>query len=259
MSYPEVISYLESFINYEKIPSYPYKESLKLERISGFLEIIGNPQLTLKYLHIAGTKGKGSTCAFLTYILRQAGYKAGLYTSPHLSDFRERIRILVPGPNKASDFEGMVSKERLASIAERLKPAIDSYNKNSAYGPLTFFEVYTAIALVYFEEQNVDFAVLETGLGGRLDATNVVNSLICAITPISYEHADKLGSTLREIAAEKAGIIKSKSSIIVTALQEEEAMRVIEDKCRETGSKLLKIGEDITYLGTNNRFIKTRD
>src|SRR3989338_6957798 len=94
MSYPEVISYLESFINYEKVPTYPYNESLKLERIRGFLDLIGNPQNSFKCLHIAGTKGKGSTCAFLTYILREAGYRVGLYTSPNLSDFRERIRVL---------------------------------------------------------------------------------------------------------------------------------------------------------------------
>ncbi len=94
MTYPETVQYLESFINYEKIPVYPYRESLKLERVKNFLATINNPQDSLKCLHIAGTKGKGSTCAFVAYILRQAGYKVGLYTSPHLSDFRERIRIL---------------------------------------------------------------------------------------------------------------------------------------------------------------------
>lgn len=254
MSYPEVISYLESFINYEKIPSYPYKETLKLERTNGFLKTIGNPQRSLKCLHIAGTKGKGSTCAFISYILRQAGYKTGLYTSPHLSDFRERIRVLIPGEYEKCDFEGMIPRMSLGDLTQRLKPAIDAYNKNSTYGPLSFFEVYTAIALTYFKDKKTDFVVLETGLGGRLDATNAVNPLVCVITPISYEHTDKLGSTLREIAAEKAGIIKSKDAVVITARQQEEAMLVIEDKCSEVGAKLLKAGEDITYVGSNNSF-----
>jgi dihydrofolate synthase/folylpolyglutamate synthase len=262
MAYPEVIQYLESFINYEKLPAYPYKESLKLERIKEFLATIGNPQNNLKCIHVAGTKGKGSTCAFIAYILRQAGFKIGLYTSPHLSDFRERIRILSPLAQKdRSEFEGMISKKELASLSFKLKPAIEKYSKNSEYGPLSFFEVYTALAFVYFKEQKVDFAVLETGLGGRLDATNVINPLVCAVTPISYEHTQKLGNTLREIAQEKAGIIKNGrllsahfASIAVTAPQEEEAMEVIRNKCKKVGVKLYEIGKDIAYRKINNSF-----
>lgn len=255
MTYQEAIRYLESFINYEKIPAYPYKESLKLERIRDFLKVIGVPQGSLKCIHIAGSKGKGSTCAFVTYILRQAGYKTGLYTSPHLSDFRERIRILRPaaGKHKAkSDFEGLISRNELAKLVEKLKPAIDKYNKDSRFGALSFFEVYTALALVYFNEQKVDFAVLETGLGGRLDATNVVEPLVCAITPISYEHTQKLGNTLREIAGEKAGIIKR--SPVISAPQQEEAAEVIRNKCRELKVKLYEVGKDISYNKTKECF-----
>ncbi|MBI4972783.1 MAG: bifunctional folylpolyglutamate synthase/dihydrofolate synthase, partial [Candidatus Omnitrophica bacterium] len=225
MTYPETIKYLESFINYEKIPAFPYKESLKLERISGFLTALNNPQDDLKSIHTAGTKGKGSTCAFLTYILRQAGYKVGLYTSPHLSDFRERIRILRPNTKHQiprTEFEGMISQNELTALTERLKPTIENYNRNSKYGPLSFFEVYTALAFIYFKEKKVDFAVLETGLGGRLDATNVVEPLVCASTPISLEHTQKLGNTLREIAAEKAGIIKGHQVIVISAPQKKE-------------------------------------
>lgn len=255
MTYQEAIRYLGSFINYEKIPAYPYKESLKLERIRDFLKAIGAPQESLKCIHIAGSKGKGSTCAFVTYILRQAGYKTGLYTSPHLSDFRERIRILRPaaGKRKAkSDFEGLISRNELAKLAEKLKPAIDQYNKDSRFGALSFFEVYTALALVYFNEQKVDFAVLETGLGGRLDATNVADPLVCAITPISYEHTQKLGNTLREIAAEKAGIIKR--SPVISAPQQEEAAEVIRNRCREMKVKLYEVGKDISYNKTKEGF-----
>jgi dihydrofolate synthase/folylpolyglutamate synthase len=264
MAYQETIQYLESFINYEKIPTYHYKESLKLERIKEFLDSIDNPQNRLKCLHIAGTKGKGSTCAFLTYILREAGFRVGLYTSPHLSDFRERIRILTPISDKrrpTGDFEGMIPENQLSILVGKLKPAIEEYNRISKYGKLSFFEVYTALAFVYFKEQKVDFAVLETGLGGRLDATNVVNPLVCAITPISYEHTQKLGNTLREIAAEKAGIIKIQNSkfkiqnlTVISAPQEKEAESVIRNKCKETGAKIYEVAKDIIYRKTKSAF-----
>jgi len=273
MTYPEIIKYLASFINYEKIPAYPYKESLKLERIKDFLDIIGNPQGFLRCIHIAGTKGKGSTCAFITYILKHAGYKVGLYTSPHLSDFRERIRILnpkslpvrqagkIPNPKSTEDFEGMISKYELTELTSRLKPFIEKYNESSKYGPLSFFEVYTSLAFVYFKERKVDFAVLETGLGGRLDATNVVNPYVCAITSLSYEHTQKLGNSLREIATEKAGIIKvqnrkprNQKLVVISAPQEKEAMGVIRNKCKEVGAILYEAAEDITFQKINNGF-----
>jgi dihydrofolate synthase/folylpolyglutamate synthase len=247
MAYQKAIQYLESFINYEKIASYPYRESCKLERIKDFLAAIGDPQEALRCIHVAGTKGKGSTCAFISYILREAGFRVGLYTSPHLSDFRERIRILERQNTSTSNpFEGMITKRGLTAIVDRLKPAIDKYNKISKYGPLSFFEVYTALAFVYFKEQQTDFVVLETGLGGRLDATNTVNALVSVITPISYEHTDKLGSTLAEIAGEKAGIIKGDQgirgsgdqAIVISAPQEEEARDVIRNRCKEAGATL---------------------
>jgi len=268
MTYPEVIQYLESFINYEKVPAWSYKESLKLECIRGLLARIDNPQDSFKCIHIAGSKGKGSTCAFLTYILREAGYRVGLYTSPHLSDFRERIRILecqsvkVSKCQRENDFEGMISQDELSQLVDQLKPEIEKCNKNSKYGPLSFFEVYTALAFVYFKKQKVDFAVLETGLGGRLDATNVVSPLVCAITPISYEHTQKLGNILREIATEKAGIIKkcqsvkvSKcQSIVISAPQEKEVMEVIRNKCKEVGTRLYAVNKDIFYEKTAKGF-----
>jgi dihydrofolate synthase/folylpolyglutamate synthase len=261
MTFAQAIRYLERLTNYEEIPAcpagrpaWPYREELQLERVRGFLSRIYNPQDKLRCIHIAGSKGKGSTSAFIAYILRAAGYKVGLYTSPHLKDFRERIRVLNPKSlpvrqageirnPKPADFEGMISRRALANLVARLKPAIDRFNTTSIYGPLTFFEVYTALAFVYFKEQKVDFAVLETGLGGRLDATNTVQSLVCAITPISYEHTDKLGHTLKKIAAEKAGIIKGKNSIVLSAPQKQEAEKVIRERCCFTGAKLVQIGQ----------------
>jgi len=267
MAYPEIIRYLESFVNYEKKTDYPYRESLKLERVKDFLRIIGDPQDELRCIHIAGTKGKGSTCVFVAYILRQAGFKVGLYTSPHLSDFRERIRVLsrpssvVRLPSQ-EDFEGMISKKELTSLVSGFRPGIDKYNRRSEFGPLTFFEVCTALAFIYFKANKVDFAVLETGLGGRLDATNTAQPLVSAITPISYEHTQILGKTLAKIAGEKAGIIKRRPSsvvrrplIVISAPQKEEAARVIRKKCRQEGVELREVGRDIIIkIGHGSRF-----
>ena len=279
MTYPQVLRYLNSFVNYEKESNYPYRKSFKLERMKGFLKLLNNPQEGLRCLHIAGSKGKGSTCAFIAYILREAGFKTGLYTSPHLVDFRERIRILQsPGHqgftrSPVDDFEGMISKSKLTGLVEKLKPLIDKYNRASKYEDLTFFEVYTALAFIYFKEKKVDFAVLETGLGGRLDATNVVNALVSVLTPISYEHTDKLGKTLRQIAKEKAGIIKAgyglpacrqagrvtgygkvRIPIVVTAPQEKEVMQVMRKKCKKVGAIITEVGKDIRYRKTGNGF-----
>ena len=285
MTYQETIQYLDSFINYEKKSTYPYRESFKLERIKEFLAAIGNPQDVLKCIHVAGTKGKGSVCAFCAYILKEAGYKVGLYTSPHLSDVRERIRVLrrkvttsqgqkVTSGQGDKDFEGMISPEELESLVEELKPKINEYSKNSIYGPLSFFEVYTALAFAYFKEKKVDFAVLETGLGGRLDATNAVDPLICGITSISLDHTKQLGNTLPEIAREKAGIIKSHKVIpqeaayrrnyrlapgttsqghklvVITAPQEARVLAVLKDKCLEEDALLYEIGREIIFEQT---------
>jgi len=265
MTYQEALQYLNSFVNFEKLPSYSYKDSLKLDRIRDFLKLIDNPQKELKCIHVAGTKGKGSTCAFIAYILKEAGFKVGLYTSPHLVDFRERIRILDPSDNiknPKEDFSGMISKADLSELVIKIKPKIDEYNRKSKYGPLTFFEVYTTLAFIYFMEKKVDFLVLETGLGGRFDATNVVKSYIYAITPISYEHTDKLGSTLKEIAGEKAGIIKSTKlktknvkPIAITAPQEKEVLKVIVRRCLDSEVRLIRTGKDTKYKNLKLRLM----
>lgn len=247
MIYPQVLKYLNSLIDFEKNTNYPYKKRIKLKRIQNFLDLIGNPQKSLRVIHIAGSKGKGSTSAFIAYILREAGFTAGLYTSPHLKDFRERIRILRPkarSRKRTSEFEGMISKKEIVSLIEELKPRIDEYNRWSKYGSLTFFEVYTALAFLYFKRKKIDLAVLETGMGGRLDATNTVDSLVQVITPISYEHTQKLGKTLAKIAEQKAGIIKN-GKIVICAPQKKEALRVIRDKCRNAGAKLRLAGRNI--------------
>ena len=251
MTYPEAVAYLESFVNYERIPHYPYNQSFKLERMRDFLNCLDNPQDSLSCIHIAGTKGKGSTCAFVAYILREAGFKVGLYTSPHLSDLRERIRILQPENFKPQtqnrDFEGMILKDEMLRLVERLKTKVDSFSLNSKHSPLTFFEIYTALAFLYFKEQKVNFAVLETGLGGRLDATNVINPLICGITPLSLEHTQQLGNSISEIAAEKVAIIKDEAEIVISAPQRKGAEVAIKEKCRQHNVRLYRVGNDISF------------
>lgn len=233
MTYKEALQYLDSFINFERVDSYNYKSSLKLERVKRLAALLGDPQKKIPSIHIAGTKGKGSTAAFISSILKAAFFKVGLYTSPHLISFRERIRIN----------EELISENDLSRILDKIKDVIESSMKDDRP---SFFEVYTILAYMYFKEKNIDFAVYEVGLGGRLDATNLIEPLVCAITPLSYEHTDKLGSTLKEIATEKCGIIKS-NSICVSAPQEEEARKVIEDICAERRSKLLIVGSDIIF------------
>ena len=250
MTYPVAIRYLNSFTNYEKNTNYSYKKDLKLARIRDFLALLGNPQDSLRIIHIAGTKGKGSTCAFVAYILRESGFSVGLYTSPHLNDFRERIRILWPHVSElrmAQSFEGMISKAGLSSLVKELKPLITKYNRNSKYGQLSFFEVYTAIAFLYFKRKKVDFVILETGLGGRLDATNAAKSLVCGITPISLEHVQKLGNTLGKIAVEKAGIIKHPGAMVISALQPQQVQTVIHQRCKKFQAKLYMVGREIKY------------
>jgi len=263
MNYDEALAFLNSFIDYERIEKYSYEGSFKLDRTRRLLELLGDPQNYLRCIHVAGTKGKGSVCAMTASILRAAGFKVGLYTSPHLYDFRERIRVLEiasPCPTYAvgqvpprrwdkvrndkwgGDFEGMISKEEICELAEHIKPHAETVNSEYKDEPLTFFEVYTALAFLYFSRQLVDYAILEVGLGGRLDATNTIEApLACCITPISLEHTDKLGATITEIACEKAAIIK-KGADVVSAPQEPEALAQIQNACVRNNAELVVAG-----------------
>jgi dihydrofolate synthase / folylpolyglutamate synthase len=196
---------------------------LGLDNINSFLNEIGKPYQNLKMFHVAGSNGKGSTSAFLSSILSEYGYKVGLYTSPHFIRFNERIKI--NGKEIPDQF--------VASFVDRYDQLIGKLN-------LTFFEVTTAMAFSYFESENVDYAVIETGLGGRLDATNVIKPLASVITTISLEHTHILGNTIAEIAGEKAGIIKKGVPVFIGKLPSD-AVRVIENKCSESTAELYKI------------------
>ena len=233
INYTEAWDYLESFIDYEKTTGDFYNQRLlNLERMRHLLQLLGNPHLGLKVIHVAGTNGKGSTAAMITSILGQAGFSTGLYSSPHLVSFRERIRI----------GEEIVSEADLCDLVARLKAILAGQQTNSGFGPPTFFEVSTALAFLFFASRQTDFAVLEVGLGGRLDATNVIKPLVCAITPIELDHTDKLGDSLRAIAAEKGEIIKP-NSLVVSSPQNPEAEKVIQKMCLIKKASLLQVRE----------------
>jgi dihydrofolate synthase/folylpolyglutamate synthase len=237
MKYQAALSYILSFTDYEKLPAFLYTAAnFDLRRMEELLDRLGNPHLTSPAIHVAGTKGKGSTAAMIASALSVAGYRTGLYTSPHLHTFRERISI---------DGE-MIAEEEFSSLAERLQPEIDEVNRRRNYGEITTFEILTALAFAFFRERRVDFQVLEVGLGGRLDATNVVNPQLAVITSISMDHAEVLGDSLARIAMEKAGIIKH-GALVVSAPQPVEADLVIDEVCRDNMASLIAVGRDITW------------
>jgi dihydrofolate synthase/folylpolyglutamate synthase len=195
-----------------------------------FIENLGHPERAYPSIHIAGTKGKGSVASFCTAALMAGGYKVGLYTSPHLHDYAERIQI-----NRQA-----IPHEDLVALVEEVKPAIDAVPK------LTTFEITTALAFLYFQRQKVDVAVLEVGLGGRLDATNVVMPVVSVITSLSYDHTQILGETLPEIAREKAGIIKNRVPVILSP-QKDGARLVVEQIAAERSAALLQVGKDLCF------------
>ena len=200
-----------------------------LDNIRTLLDAVDNPHLKWPAIHIAGTNGKGSTAAITESILRQQGYKAGLYTSPHLMDFTERIRV-----NRQ-----VIGEHDVVAFTERIRPVINDVQPS-------FFEVTTAMAFWYFAQQQVDIAVIETGMGGRLDSTNVVNPLATVITRIGLDHRQYLGDSLADIAGEKAGIIKSGVPCITTR-QKPEALTVLQEFCQKKGSDLIECADNYSY------------
>jgi dihydrofolate synthase/folylpolyglutamate synthase len=235
--------YLATFINHEKNLKEFSARQMHLQRVRLVLAALGSPETRLKVIHIAGSKGKGSTAAFTASILREAGFKVGLYTSPHLYNLRERIRVLAPKQNVPSSpkeiFPDCIPEAELSKLIRKIRPQLEAGRNYRRYGALTYFEVLTIVALCYFKEQAVDWVVLETGLGGRLDATNVCEAVVSVITPISLEHTQQLGTTLAKIATEKAAIIKSPHSVAIIAPQPFDALQVIRKRCRDIGAKTI--------------------
>ena len=243
MRYNVAVNYLYSFLNFERLP-FEYKRQFNLARMARLLEWFDHPEYSFSSIHVAGTKGKGSTANFIASILVENGYRTGLYTSPHLSDCRERIRM-----NGRA-----ISKSDFAQLLSKIKPVLERYGKQAvpgtagtglqnlsrnvpgtvrvSLGPITFFEVFTLATILYFAERKVDFGIFEVGMGGRLDATNVLKPLVSVMTPISFDHEEHLGHTLASIAREKAAIIKP-SAIVVSGEQRPEARRVIQNQIQK--------------------------
>ncbi|MDZ4245830.1 MAG: Mur ligase family protein, partial [Dehalococcoidia bacterium] len=237
MNYKQATDYVFGFTDYEKMPGVAYgEENFDLKRMEALLKRIDDPHLAAKTVHIAGTKGKGSTAVMVATALTASGYKTGLFTSPHLLTLRERFKIN----------GDLINEQEFTDLIETLKPHVDHTDKQKNHGNITSFEILTAVAFLFFKKDKVEFQVIEVGLGGRLDATNVVEPEVCIITPISLDHTDILGNTLKKIAEEKAGIIKNGATVI-SAPQPEEVMEVIEETCKKKKAELIKVGIDVTW------------
>lgn len=233
MKYEEALEYISQ--------TNKFGIRLGLENIGKLLELLGNPQETLNIIHVAGTNGKGSVCSFISNILRESGYKVGLYTSPYLETFTERIRV--NGEN--------IPQEDVARIIDLIKEKIEVM-VSQGYAYPTEFEVVTAMAFYYYSEQKVDFVALEVGLGGRYDATNIITkSLVSVITSISLDHTGILGDTIEKIAYEKAGIIKE-NGVVVVYDQTNEAKDVINSVCKEKNAKYIEVNFDNINIKKSN-------
>jgi dihydrofolate synthase / folylpolyglutamate synthase len=239
-SYAAALQYLGERINIERMRASRINvETFKLDRMAALLDALGNPHNDVRCVHIAGSKGKGSTTEMVAAALSACGYATGIYTSPHLVDVRERIRISAE----------MIGYSQFARLMRRIAEGVEKVSP--LHGDATYFEVLTALAMCYFAEQAVDVAVIEVGLGGRLDSTNLVHPEVTAITAIHLEHTQILGDTLAKIAREKAGIFKPGVRAI-TVPQAPEAMEVLRAVAEERAAPLDVLGESIEY---SSRFI----
>ncbi|MCC6799411.1 MAG: bifunctional folylpolyglutamate synthase/dihydrofolate synthase [Anaerolineae bacterium] len=231
-SYDDALDYLYGFINWEVERHMRYTpEVMTLDRPRALLKALGSPQDRYPIIHITGTKGKGSVGAMCAAALQASGLRAALYSSPHLQDFRERFRV----------DNALITPDEFVAMINRMRPIMDTMPDD-----ITWFEVTTALAFLYFAEREVDVAVIEVGLGGRLDATNVVTPIVSVITSLSYDHTHLLGDSLASIAREKAGIIKP-GVPVVSAPQPEEALQVLAEAAAARRAPLTLIGRDWQY------------
>lgn len=228
MNYKEAMNYITNVGN--------FGSNYGLERTFRLLELLGDPQNELKFIHVAGTNGKGSTTSMISKILMEGGYKVGMYTSPFLEEFEERIQIN----------NNNIAKKELASLITEIKVVVDKVIEEG-YNHPTEFEIITVLMFLYFKRERVDFGVVEVGLGGRLDSTNVINPILSVIMSISKDHEGILGNTLCEIAKEKAGIIKAGVPVIMYP-QKDEVLNVIKERCSETKSELIEINKNSCKL-----------
>jgi dihydrofolate synthase/folylpolyglutamate synthase len=231
MNYREALAYIYSFIDYERSGKYTRDRNENLEREKALLDQLGDPQQKYSNTLIAGTKGKGSTAAFIERVLREAGISTGLYTQPDLHTLRERAQV-----------NGrMISEEEVAELVPELRAAVERIQAWHKFEPFITYEVSTALAFLYFARQQVQHAVVEVGLGGRLDATNITHPLVSVIASISYDHMSILGNTLDKIATEKAGIIKQ-NGLVVTSARPPEALLAIARIAQQREARMVRVG-----------------
>ncbi len=250
-SYQSALDFLFGRINYEHALRFPYRANqLKLDRMRRLLKLAGDPQDRLRIVHVAGTKGKGSTAAMIASMLTAAGYRTGSYSSPHLERIEERIAIdAVP-----------CTSGQFTRLVEQLRPVIEQMDREAraakGRGP-TYYDITTAMALVHFAQQGVELAVLEVGMGGRLDSTNVCQPIVAVITSISFDHTQQLGSTLAAIAGEKAGIIKP-GVPVVSGVTQPEPRDVIEGVAARLHCPVARLGREFSFRYEPTRFVAGR-
>ncbi len=222
----------------ELIPPFRFSKdiNMKLERITHLMEVLGNPHYSFKSIHVGGTSGKGSTSTLIASILTAQGYKTGLHLSPHLQIINERFQINCK----------QVATTELAEIFERVKPAIAQVARDNPFGQPSYFEAQVALAFCLFEAQQVDVAIIEVGLGGRLDATNILSSQVSVLTSVGLDHTEILGDTIEEISQDKACIIKDNQNV-VCGFSQETTRDIVAQYCQQKNSSLWQLGKDFTF------------
>ena len=249
MDYHNAMAYLESFVNFERTHDPEAMRDVPLERMRRLCQRAGDVQRRFRSVVVTGTNGKGSVCAMLYSMLRESALRVGLYTSPHLEHARERIRVWTSGPDTAErrPEDDWISEQEFAAAVTQLYGLLEEARRAGGETAPTYFEAMTLVAFVHFAARGVDIAVLEVGLGGRLDATNVVEQAVSVIAPIDADHADILGPDSAAIAGEKAGIIKPGQTVI-TAAQRSEVLDVLRAACERHGSPLFTVGQDLSAV-----------
>jgi dihydrofolate synthase/folylpolyglutamate synthase len=236
-TYEQAVEFLFNRVNFERLSGMQYSaDDFKLDRMRELLRRLGDPHEAIPAVHIAGTKGKGSTAALTAAILSAAGIRAGLFTSPHISRFEERMAVagVIPSPDE------------LVELVRPVAQVVADLDKLPGHISPTYFEITTAMAWLYFREQRAEIAVLEVGMGGRLDATNLCRPVVCILTTISRDHTRQLGSRIQQIAREKAGIIKAVVPV-VSGVSDNEARAVVAETCRRLSAPLFELGRDFQY------------
>lgn len=237
--FDQIVKYMEHFTNLEKKTSLYSARTYRLDRMQALMEALGNPQDSYKTIHVAGSKGKGSTASYIACGLKAAGFKVGLYMSPHVTDYRERFTL-------CGQF---IDDQTLISVGNKLQHQLEGFKFCDQLGENepTTFELYTAFAFLLFKEIGCNWAVIETGLGGRLDATNILHPQASVLTPIELEHTEILGDTLAKIALEKAKIIKP-GVLAFTASQKPDVLKVFRQEALNCGSQLIELDKEISCI-----------